>query len=96
MPKKHTDDTPRATGRRPRLSPTARAQAQRAAFTRRVNRRALHLVRKGGLPGELSTNNPELGTFLQSIIDQPVRHIDRVTGMPTFPLVPIKPGNQRR
>lgn len=84
--KKHRNDSPTTTGRKPRLTPTARAQAQRDAFARRVLRRAAHVIRYTALPKpdeeRLSWENFPHGLFLQEVTKTPVRGINRVTGLP--------------
>jgi hypothetical protein len=84
VPKNRKDDQPRTAGRRPRLTATARAQAQRDALSRRVTTRATHLLRYGTLkPGDVpSWENFPWGNFFQECNRNPIRGVNRVTGLP--------------
>lgn len=87
MPKNRKDDHAPRAGRRPRLTPTARAQGQRDAFSRRVQRRAAHILRYGPMPkpdeAKPSWEHFPWATFFNSVHYNPVRLTNRVTGLPT-------------
>lgn len=82
--KRKDDSAPRA-GRRPRLTASARAQAHRDAMSRRVQKRAVHLLRYGTLKiGDIpSWENFPWGNFFEECHRSPIRLINRVTGLPT-------------
>lgn len=83
--KKPRDDSTTRTGRRPRLTATARAQAQRDALTRRVHKRCVHLLRYGPLPKpdepRPSWENFPWAAFAEEIRRKPIRGVNRVTGL---------------
>jgi hypothetical protein len=86
--KNHKDDAQRTAHRSPRLTATARAQAQRDALTRRVQKRATHLIRYGALQlvdGKRvhpSWENFPWREFYQECHRHPIKGVNRVTGLP--------------
>lgn len=84
MPKKPRDEARPVVGRRARLTPAARAQAQRDALSRRVQKRAAHILRYGTQRDgdKPSWENFPWGLFFLECHRNPVREVNRVTGMP--------------